>query len=222
MPTIAPSTKERIVLTAERLFAQHGLDGVSLRQIAAAAGSGNNSVVSYHFGSQEQLVDAVLEYRLPRLHARRSLLIDERRPDDLRGWVEIQVRAVLEQSELEGSHYMGFIARLYQHGIDLWVHLPEEYRAASNEYFDRLGSFLPHIIEPLRSRRLSQAMALIVHVAADRERARAEHHPVFPFAVEVGDLVDSMVGFLEAPVSAASLAALHDADLSAPRTPNYL
>jgi AcrR family transcriptional regulator len=219
---VAASTREQVVLAAERLFADHGVDGVSLRQIATAAGSANNSVVRYHFGSKEQLVQAVFEYRLPRLHARRLLLLDERRPSDLRGYVECQLRAVLEQSELDGSHYMSFVAMLLQHNQDLLVHVPGEVHVATGTFMDRLGSYLTHIIEPLRSRRLAQAMALIVHAAADRERARARGRPLFPFAVELGDLLDGMVGFLAAPVSASSLAALEAADMATMSWPIYL
>ena len=49
-----------------------GLLGVSLRQIGAAAGNGNNSAVQYHFGTKDRLVQAVFEYRLPRLRERRD------------------------------------------------------------------------------------------------------------------------------------------------------
>jgi AcrR family transcriptional regulator len=61
MAVIAPSTKEQIVLAAEGLFAERGIEGVSLRQIGAAAGNGNNSAVQYHFGTKERLVQAVFE-----------------------------------------------------------------------------------------------------------------------------------------------------------------
>src|SRR5438874_12917484 len=100
VPGVRRSTKEELILAAERLIADHGLDGVSLRQIGAAAGNGNNSAVLYHFGAKSDLIRAVFEYRLPRLRHRRALLIAERRPSDLRGWLECQVRSVLEQSEL--------------------------------------------------------------------------------------------------------------------------
>src|SRR5437764_14443744 len=115
MPVAAPSTKEQILLAAERLIADHGVDGVSMRQIGAAVGSGNNSAVLYHFGSKEKLVQAIFEYRLPRLRERRALLVAERQPADLRGWLECQTRAVLEQSELEDSTYLRFVASLSLH-----------------------------------------------------------------------------------------------------------
>ena len=100
---LAPTTKEQLVVAADRLIAEHGVDGVSMLQIGAAAGSGNKSAVQYHFGSKEQLVQAIFDHRLPRLIARRSLLVSDRQPRDLRGFVECHVRAVLEQSELDGT-----------------------------------------------------------------------------------------------------------------------
>ena len=43
-------------------------------------------------------MQAVFEYRLPRLRERRDLLLAERRPDDLRAWVECEARWMFEQS----------------------------------------------------------------------------------------------------------------------------
>ncbi len=207
MATEAGSPKERIIVAAERLFAEHGVNGVSLRQIGAAAGNGNNSAVTYHFGSKDQLIRGVFDHRLPRLRQRRALLIEERRPSDLRGWLECQIRAVLEQSELDDSHYMGFVASLFEHG-DTVSNLPPEFLADTTAFDEHLRLHLAHLDEPVRSHRLDQAMIFIIHAAADRERARAQARSVMPFAVEVASLTDGMVGFLEAPVSPSTLDAL--------------
>ncbi|MDI3405733.1 TetR/AcrR family transcriptional regulator [Streptomyces cavernicola] len=53
------ATRQRLVKAAERLFAAHGVDAVSVRAINAAAGQGPASV-HYHFGSKENLLAAVL------------------------------------------------------------------------------------------------------------------------------------------------------------------
>ncbi|SRR5579875_698907 len=209
MAGVPRSTKEEIVLAAERLFAAHGLEGVSLRQIGAASGNGNNSAVQYHFGTKEQLVEAIFAYRLPRLRGRRALLIEERRPSDLRGWLECQIRAVLEHSELEDSHYMSFVASLHQHdGVKGFRHLPAEFADSRLEFETQLRSHLTNLDEPLQSLRLAQVMSFIVHAAAARERARRRGEPLLPFALEVGNLVDAMVGLLTAPVSRETRAAL--------------
>ena len=205
------STKEQILLTAERLIADHGVDGVSMRQIGAAVGSGNNSAVLYHFGSKEKLVEAIFEYRLPRLRERRAELIAGRRPSDLRGWLECQIVVVLEQSELDDSSYLSFVASLSQHGGEAFKHLPRRFARGQRDYEDQLRACLTSVDEPLRTHRLAQVMEMTVQAAANRERARARRRPVLSLALESANLVDCMVGYLEAPVSPASHAALEQA-----------
>jgi AcrR family transcriptional regulator len=53
-------TREKIILAAEPLFAELDFQGVSMRQIAAAADV-DLSLVMYHFGSKAKLYDAVLD-----------------------------------------------------------------------------------------------------------------------------------------------------------------
>lgn len=223
MPALAPSTKEQIVYTAERLFAEHGIGGVSLRQIGAAAGSGNNSAVQYHFGSKDKLIQAIFEHRLPLLHERRTLLIAERCPRDLRAWLECRFRALLEQSEREGSHYVRFVAMLQQQGRrDIFERLPAEFLASARTFHEKISALLPHVVEPLRSHRIAQALMLLVHAGADRERARAGGRKVLPFAVYANDLLDGIAGFLEAPVSPAARLALDEADPADVSWPPFL
>jgi AcrR family transcriptional regulator len=217
MARAVKSTKEQILLAAERLIADHGADGVSMRQIAVEVGSGNNSAVLYHFGSKDKLVQAIFEYRLPRLRERRAALIAERRPSDLREWLECQICAVLEQSELEDSNYIGFVASISQHGGDAFTLLPKRFAREQNEFEEHLRACATAVVEPLRSHRLAQVMDLTVQAAANRERARARHHTVLPFDLEVANLVDCMVGFLDAPISPATRAALDAVDVNIAR-----
>src|SRR4051812_6645867 len=208
MPGAARSTKEQILLAAEQLIADHGVDGVSMRQIGAAVGSGNNSAVLYHFGSKEKLVQAIFEYRLPHLRERRAQLVAERDPADLRGWLECQVCAVLEQSELEDSTYMRFVASLSLHGGEAFRHLPKRFVTSQSAFMEHLRNCITQIDEPLRSYRLDQAMAFVVQAGAQREQARVRRWPVLPFALELANLVDCMVAYLQAPLSTASEVAL--------------
>jgi AcrR family transcriptional regulator len=212
MPVIVPSTKEVIVLVAERLFAQHGIHGVSLRQIGVAAGTSNNSAVQYHFGSKDGLIEAILGYRLPNVHQRRALLIAERRPGDLRGWMECQVLTTMEQGELPGSHYLGFLASLLQQeGLRILDRLSQDAQREAMDVWQRMAEQLPGLPSRLRAHRIAQATMFIIRAGADRERARADGLPLLDFAVEVTDLIDGITGFLQAPVSPATLSALEDA-----------
>jgi AcrR family transcriptional regulator len=222
MPAAARSTKEQILVAAERMIADHGVDGVSMRQIGTAVGSGNNSAVLYHFGSKDKLVEAIFEHRLPRLRERRAELIAERAPTDLRGWLECQIVAVLEQSDRADSNYLSFVASISQHGGEAFRHLPKRFAKAQTDYEEHVRACLTGLDEPLRTHRFGQFMDMTVHTAANRERARAMRRPVLPLGLEVTNLVDCMVGFLTAPVSPDSRAALASATGSAFRQTQFV
>jgi AcrR family transcriptional regulator len=73
----AESTRNKIGRTAEQLFARDGVDPVTLRQIARAAGQSNVSAVQYHFGSKEKLVDEILGAHLDQIDRRRREMLDD-------------------------------------------------------------------------------------------------------------------------------------------------
>jgi AcrR family transcriptional regulator len=52
-------TRARLIKAAARLFAEHGFDGVSVRDIVREARV-NLAAITYHFGSKEQLLEAVI------------------------------------------------------------------------------------------------------------------------------------------------------------------
>ena len=62
----AGQTRERILDSAEELFAQHGFQKVSLRAITGRAGV-NVALVNYYFGNKISLLNAVLSAVPPRL-----------------------------------------------------------------------------------------------------------------------------------------------------------
>ena len=54
-----PDSRSRILAAATPLFARHGLNGVSVRSLASAAGV-NLSMISYHFGGKDGLYAEIL------------------------------------------------------------------------------------------------------------------------------------------------------------------
>ena len=60
MPRDATATKARLAREAERLFATRGVYQVTVREIVNAAGQRNVSALTYHFGSREGLLEAIL------------------------------------------------------------------------------------------------------------------------------------------------------------------
>src|SRR5213079_1237509 len=68
--TTSADTKTRILDVGEQLFMEHGFEATSLRQLTAAAGV-NLAAVNYHFGSKEELFQAVLTRRLDQMNQER-------------------------------------------------------------------------------------------------------------------------------------------------------
>lgn len=52
-----------IIISTERLFAEKGYEGTSVRDIAQDAGV-NVAMISYYFGSKEKLLEAIYAYRI--------------------------------------------------------------------------------------------------------------------------------------------------------------
>ncbi|HRN59564.1 MAG TPA: helix-turn-helix domain-containing protein [Chiayiivirga sp.] len=69
------SAPERIIRTAESLFAQRSIDGVSMREIALAADCANNNVVQYHFGTKDGLLDAIFSSRVQQMEPLRLRML---------------------------------------------------------------------------------------------------------------------------------------------------
>jgi AcrR family transcriptional regulator len=108
-------TRELILGAAERLYAERGLDGVSLREITEAAGQRNNAAVHYHFGGRDGLVQALFDRRYAQLESRRAAMLSELdaegRSDDLHALVRVLVAPFAEEGD---SHWVRFVARLHE------------------------------------------------------------------------------------------------------------
>lgn len=59
----AAGTKDRIMDAAERLFADNGFRGTSIKRLAREA-KVNQAAVNYHFGSKAALIEKVIERRM--------------------------------------------------------------------------------------------------------------------------------------------------------------
>jgi AcrR family transcriptional regulator len=109
--------RERLIRAAESLFAERGLDAVSLREVLAAAEVGNSSAVQYHFGDRSGLVRAVLAKHHGAVEARRHALLDQFEADgeaELRTLAGALVRPLAaELANPDGGHgYLQVMAEL--------------------------------------------------------------------------------------------------------------
>jgi AcrR family transcriptional regulator len=205
-------TKQRLILTAERLFAEHGFDGVTLKQITSEAGQRNASALQYHFGSKVDLVEAIVGFRVPGINERRRQMLAELektgQTQQLRPVLEAMVYPLAEQLGEVGQprYYLGFLAQVYSNprsGIAQMV--PGKLDDAARESGRLARAILTADGLPIEvvMQRLSLLPWQIVHALADFQRValgrKAISTPLF-----VSSLIDSLGGALTAPVSQAT------------------
>lgn len=70
-------TRLKLIASAEKAVAQHGIGGASAREVSKAAGLSNTAAVSYHFGSMGDLLKQVLVTRMEQMDEIRAILIEE-------------------------------------------------------------------------------------------------------------------------------------------------
>ncbi|MFB6939466.1 TetR/AcrR family transcriptional regulator [Streptomyces chartreusis] len=203
----AGATRELLLTAAERLFAEHGVYAVSNRQVSEAAGQGNNTAVGYHFGTKTDLVRAIVRRHSTRIEEIRARLVaDLTDQDEVRGWVDCLVRPSLEHLAALGSPtwYARFCAQVVADPALHRIMVEEALTSPSLQtIIDGLNRCLPDLPAEVRAERGEMVRHLIVHVAAERERALAEHTPT-PRATwddAATGLTDAVVGMWLAPVT---------------------
>jgi len=161
-------TRVNLVETAERLFALHGIEAISMRRIGEEAGCANNSVVKYHFGDKATIVEAVYRHRRPWLRQRRQALLQraqERGALTVRSLIEVILVPLTELKDAEGRHmYARFLWQLRQ--PDLGGNPPFELLLLTRRtdgVSRHLRMLLPHLPDALFDERLSSLVQMFIH-----------------------------------------------------------
>src|SRR5690625_1208042 len=93
----ADSTRGALLTAAERLFAEHGVEAVTHRQIVEAAGQKNNAAVAYHFGTKKDLVRAIHDSHATYIEELRAVRVAETGDSaELRDWVSCLVHPLTD------------------------------------------------------------------------------------------------------------------------------
>jgi AcrR family transcriptional regulator len=202
------ASKEAIVDAAERLFGRHGLDGVSLRQIAAESGSLNNFAVQYHFGGKAGLVRAIFETRLPQLELRRAAMLSRAKRDgrlqDVQSLVEIIFRPIAETRDEAGRmSYAAFLLSLFHAHDSLrsWIEVID-LAPITEHVIGLLATALPHLPREVFGARTNALTALFLVSLLKRDPGSGLQDEL---AIE--DMLAVAAAGLAAPVPAAVAAA---------------
>jgi AcrR family transcriptional regulator len=211
------ATRLRLLDAAERLFAERGIGGVSLREINREAGARNAIAVQYHFGDRTGLVRAVLDRHRPDIDARRHAMLDQIDADgeaDLRAYAAALVRpAAAKLSDLSGRRHLQIWAELLARPRPPGPGEPHEDAGGS---IDRWRRGVAPLLD-VQAVRVHRRFTAIRCAAAElgRRAASGSHGDDRLF---VSHLIDLVAGILAAPVSDETVRLADERDAARGRT----
>jgi AcrR family transcriptional regulator len=171
-------TRERILRTAERLFASRGFGDVSVRELAAAADV-NIASIGYHFRSKEGLLAEVYRRHCEPLIAERlkglEAALRRKGRARLSAIIEAFIRPALQQVEVaDGETFIRLRAVLSGENSELLEKLvAQNFDTSSKAFIDALGDCLPHLARRDVCWRFHFLLGTIYYTAAGPHRILA-------------------------------------------------
>jgi len=166
------TTKDRILDSAERLFARDGFEATSLRAITAEANV-NLAAVNYHFQSKEALVQAVIGRRMGPVTTRRLALLDAYEaeaadaPVPLEKLLDAFLRPVVEMVGSHAHEFVPLIGRLYTEPGEFAVRLfKQQFEHLARRFVPALQRALPELPRVELVWRLHFAIGALAHTMA--------------------------------------------------------
>lgn len=217
-PGRAEVTRQRILRTAERLFAQHGVSGVSLNTINQVARQKNKNAVHYHFGGKTGLLQAIFDKHSPAITERRRqrLAALEGQQPTLRRLLQALVLPVAEQAENRdgGEYYIHISAELIAtNTLSFYEPANRPLRINREDQLAQMIAVQLDLPPALLEARMLLVTGLMFHGLSDHLRLRSaastdEHPALTDTAMFVSNLVDSLEAVLMAQPSGETLTLL--------------
>jgi AcrR family transcriptional regulator len=201
------------------LFAEQGLQRTSLRQINQEAGQRNESAIHYHFGSREAVIAAILDLRTRPVNEDRLRMLEAARtsagdaPLSSAAHAEIFVLPLARviAAAPGGNHYVRFLTQLSL-DYESWKRFSGgPHDTALVQCLAELARSKPYLPRPVLNQRFVATSAVVNQMLAILEavmQARRPKDASLEADVRVANIIDLVVGMLDAPVSPRALSAL--------------
>ncbi len=203
---------EHLKQVACRLFAERGVDGVTVRQIAEAAGQKNHAAVGYHFGSKEHLIRELVLDGAMLIEARRDAWLNaleaKGKPARIRDILDILLRAAIEPPALGlADSYNRFVVMLAMTHKAFFVEvLGEQWSASYLRCLEHLRRLMPDMPAAVKTQRFRFMGAMMGSVLAARDEELwgetpppAQHAPNWSADETITHLVQMMEAIISAP-----------------------
>ncbi|MYB09397.1 MAG: TetR/AcrR family transcriptional regulator [Acidimicrobiia bacterium] len=206
MPRDATETRNRLIAEAERLFADQGIWRVRVQDIVAAAGQRNSSALSYHFGSRQGVLDAILRDHGEPIDQERGEVWAEADDDGTPALIEALIQPLTRRlSTSSGRCYLRIVAQLSAE-FARWDLDPTHVPANLNAILRLLRDRTAVAIRSQRDERVLGMIQLMTASLAERARRIDAGDPLATDAeVYAANLGDMLVGVIEAPARAVRL-----------------
>ena len=204
-------TRDKLILAAEKLFAEEGISAVSMRRINSAANQKNVSALHYYFGSRDAIIEAIFDYRMPRAARRRNELIDEivaaNMQYNLRALVHAAIWPLAEQilSEARPNNFIRFLSQSHRLArMDSWMLVRHKNRQSLVRVYIMLIRAIDELPRAIVHSRLIMALRHAIYVLADLDNVIEKRHaelrdPMVKF--HANELIDMITTALRAPLS---------------------
>jgi AcrR family transcriptional regulator len=213
------STAQRVLDAAERLFGEHGYNGVGMRALAQAAHV-NLAATTYHFGSKKELYVETFLRRFRGVNAQRLVLLAaadheaQGRPLPVERIVECMMRPSVEVG-LAHPAFNKMVARtLLAPPKFLHEHLKAEFEPNLRVFTGVLVRALPEVPVDLLSLRLALALGATLMFGVQMSSMKLKRDPKREAA-----FLKELVRFTASGL--ASPAATHGAELARLRPPAH-
>ncbi|ALJ15423.1 helix-turn-helix domain-containing protein [Sphingopyxis macrogoltabida] len=207
----APSTAHseapgHIKAVALKLFAERGIDGVTVRQIAEAAGQKNHAALTYYFGSKEALIRELIVDGARAIDERRNAALDRSvaagGPRSVVEVMEILVETSVDPDPPPwGECYNRFIVGLQLSNRALFMDaLAGRWNSGYQRCLDEVRRLMPQAPSDLLNQRLVFMGGAINGILAGRETEladRSRQHPMWSHAETLGRVARALASIIE-------------------------
>ncbi|GGE00317.1 TetR family transcriptional regulator [Polymorphobacter glacialis] len=193
---------------ARLLFAERGIDGVTVRDIAEVAGQKNHAAVGYHFGSKDALVREIILDGAILIDRRRNEWLDEREsrggPRSVREVVDVLIYAGVDLAG-DGAEngYSRFVVMLgMTHRQFFMDTLADRWNSGYLRCLEHLRRLMPAMPAALKNQRFVFMGAYLGSVLAAREAQLADtarDHPSWQSDTALAHFALTMTAMLECP-----------------------
>lgn len=197
---------QHLKAVALRLFAERGINGVTVRQIAEAAGQKNHAAITYHFGSKDALIRQLVVDGAKTIDARRNDALDRAKatggPHTVLEVMEILVETSTDHDPPPGGEcYNRFVVGLQLVNRALFMDaLAGRWNSGYQRCLDEVRRLMAHLPRELLNQRLVFMGGALGGILAGREAElsdRSREHPMWSHPETLSRVARALAAIIE-------------------------